>query len=176
MKKLFVLAFAALACISLNAKSPYTVISGSTACFKEDAQAVFVIDYSKATFQHEMTLEEENPAAWEERLALMYEGFTTGFNQNPKKKRLNVATAAEAAKYTMTLHISNIDRKACPTMTWADKTLSIEGTLDVVDNASGEKVCEINIDKYMLGLGSLKVSTRIRDSFNGLGSTVAKVK
>jgi len=176
MKKVLLFAIAALVCGNMGAKSPFSITSGSVSCFKEAETAVFVIDHETATFQHGNTLAEESGDVWGERLSLMNDGFVRGFNEvTSKKKGLQTSLQADNAKYTITLHISNIDRKVCPTLTWADQALKVDGVIDVVDNASGETVCSINVDGFMLGKGTTKISTRITQCFEGLGSKTAKL-
>jgi hypothetical protein len=175
MKKILLLVFSALICAGVSARD-FNVTSGKTTCMKDKgATAIVKIDFTGCTWENEMTLEEFSGEEYAERAVIALDNFIIGFNDSTKG--LKVSAADDNAKYLMTVHITNMDRKqAGSAFVWGQMCLKFAGEVTVVDIATGENVCTIEIDGYKGQRGDFVPNDRIVKGFNELGWKIATLK
>ena len=140
---------------------------GAVACVK--------IDFTGCMWENEKTLEEFSGDDYAERAKTSLDNFIIGFNDSTKG--MKVVESEEGAKYMMTVHILNMDRKQCShSMFWGQMCLKFTGDVTVVDIESGETVCVVEIDGYKGQRGDFEPNDRIVKGFNELGWKIATLK
>lgn len=142
MKKIAVLAGCLLMSVSLFAAKPLKVSNGSTSILKEDAVASWSIDFSSATFEEDESFKDWSGEDYDGRIQSMNDTFFESFNKYSKGLKL---TSDEGAPYQLSFKVDNFERKQGPGM-WGSAYIQVFGTIKITDKASGETVCEIEVD------------------------------
>ena len=151
------------------AGKPLKVKSGDTNFLNETVTAKVVMDYSNATWENKRSYETFCGEEYEERVEQSEAAFITGFNSF--SKTLKMTNAEEETKYTVTVHVLDLERKVFDI---AEFYIRIVGTITVVDNETGEEVCTIEIDK-LKGFASYVPNSRLYSCFQTLGQKLAKL-
>ncbi len=142
MKKTLLLAvcmiFAALSAMA----GKITVEEGDKGILKEDATATFKIDYTNAKWADKGDFKTWSGKDYDSRVKKNTEGFIAAFNKNAKLK----LQESGDAKYSITFHAGDLDRKQKATGMWGQFCTSVSGTMEVVDNATGNVVLKLNVN------------------------------
>ena len=142
MKRLLITAILLLTAASLFAAKPLKVSKGSLDVLREDATATWSIDLSQAAFEKKQSFEAWCEGDYQTRVQLINDSFFESFNKYSKGLKLvNEGTAP----YALTFRVSNFERKQGPGM-WGSMFMRVFGTVEVTDCASGETVCEIEVN------------------------------
>lgn len=160
MKRLaFTLAFL-LGIVMLHAADRVTLVKGDKDIFKTEATAVVVIDDHKTLIDgkdqtadvYYTAQSEEEYAKFIEDLDRAHLSFTTYFNEKKKKNiGMVMADSSDTAKYTLNIKVTTMNVGNAGGMIWGMSRKAggaqIEGTMQLVDNATGETVCEFTFKK-----------------------------
>ena len=151
------------------AGKPLKVSSGSLDFLKEGAVAKLEMDYSNTTWERKKSYEVFCEDAYNDRVEQSAVAVMTGFNN--ASRQLKITDSQEDAKYTITVHVADLERKM-----WdiAELYIRVVGTITVVDNETGEEVCVIEIDK-LKGNASYVPDARLFSCFQTLGMKLAKL-
>ena len=169
MKK-FVTIMALLVISTLTfAGKPLKVKTGDTNFLKETVTAKVQMDYSNTTWEKKRSYETFCGDEYEDRMEQSEVAFIKGFNS--VSKTLKLSNTEEEAKYTITVHVLDLERKVFDI---AEFYIRIVGTITVVDNETGEEVCTIEIDK-LKGDASYVPNSRLYSCFQTLGMKLAKL-
>ena len=152
------------------AGKPLQVKKGTLDFLKDDAIAKVEMDYSQTTWEKKRPYDQFCGDTYEERVSQSQEAFIQGFNS--KSKSLKLTDDDEQVKYTITVHVGDLERKVFDI---ASFYIRIVGTITVVYNETGEEVCTIEMDK-LKGAASYIPNTRLYSCFLTLGQTLAKLK
>lgn len=152
------------------AGKPLKVLSGDIGFLKEDAVAKVEMDYSQATWEKRSSYETFCGEEYEERVEQSKVAFISGFNST--SKTFKVADTEQDTKYTMVVHVNYLERKVFDI---AEFYIRINGTISVVNNETGEEVCQIEINK-LAGSASYVPNVRLYSCFQTLGNKLAKMK
>jgi len=142
MKRLLITAVLLLTTASLFAAKPLKVNKGSLDVLRQDATATWSIDLSKATFEKSQSFEAWCEGDYQTRVQSMNDTFFESFNKY--SKGLKLVNAGEAP-YQLVFTVSNFERKQGPGM-WGSMFIRVFGVIDIIDSASGETVCQIEVD------------------------------
>ena len=150
MKKIILVSAFLLASVSLFAAKPLKVTKGSMDVFKQDAMATWTIDLSEAQFVNNGVFAKENKGdfkTWcegdyDERVRLMNEAFFDAFNMYTTGMEL---VKEGDAPYQVVLKVDKFERSQGPGV-WGSCYISIYGTLNVIDNATGEQILEVAVN------------------------------
>ena len=142
MKRLLLTAVLLLTAASLFAAKPLKVNKGSLDVLREDATATWSIDLSQATFEKKQAFEAWCEGEYQTRVQLINDAFFASFNKY--SKGLKLVNEGEAP-YKLTFKVSDFDRKQGPGM-WGSMFIRVFGVIEIVDCASGETVCEIEVN------------------------------
>ncbi|MDT3366204.1 MAG: hypothetical protein LIQ26_02835 [Bacteroidota bacterium] len=142
MKRLLITAVLLLTTASLFAAKPLKVNKGSLDVLRQDATATWSIDLSKATFEKSQSFEAWCEGDYQTRVQSMNDTFFESFNKY--SKGLKLVNAGEAP-YQLVFTVSNFERKQGPGM-WGSMFVRVFGTIDIIDCASGETVCQIEVN------------------------------
>ena len=142
MKKFLVTAVLLLTAASLFAAKPLKVSKGSLDVLSQDATATWTIDLSKATFEKKQSFEAWSEGDYQTRVQSMNDTFFNSFNKY--SKGLKLVNAGEAP-YQLVFTVSDFERKQGPGM-WGSMFVRVFGTIDIIDCASGETVCQIEVN------------------------------
>lgn len=142
MKKFLVSAVLLLTAASLFAAKPLKVSKGSLDVLSQDATATWTIDLSNATFEKKQAFETWCEGDYQTRVQSMNDTFFNSFNKY--SKGLKLVNAGEAP-YQLVFTVSNFERKQGPGM-WGSMFVRVFGTIDIIDCASGETVCQIEVN------------------------------
>ena len=142
MKRLLITAVLLLTTASLFAAKPLKVNKGSLDVLRQDATATWSIDLSKATFEKSQSFEAWCEGDYQTRVQSMNDTFFESFNKY--SKGLKLVNAGEAP-YQLVFTVSNFERKQGPGM-WGSMFVRVFGTMDIIDCASGETVCQIEVN------------------------------
>lgn len=149
-KALLTLSLLAVSVMSaLGARAvPYKLVFGSIDAFKEDATATFEIVAKDATWEKKQSLKSYFAEDFEKCVVDATESFVIAFNQNSNGLRIN--NEAQDAKYKIVFTATNYH---CSVGTFYKKFVGMWGTMEVFDVATGEKVCELELQGFLLGQG-----------------------
>lgn len=151
MKRILLVSALLLASVSLFAAKPLKVTKGSMDVFKQDVTATWTIDLSEAEFVNNGIFAKENKGdfkTWceddyDERVRLMNDAFFDAFNIYTTGMEL---VKEGEAPYQVVLKVNTFEREQGPGV-MGSCFISIYGTLSVIDNASGESVLEVAVNK-----------------------------
>ena len=160
MKK-FGLFLAFLLCVAgVYAAHPVKLVKGDKAVFRKEAAANVVID------DHTTLIDGKNQTAdvyYGNQSAAEYEkfvvdvdrghaSFITYFNEKRKRNtKLTMAEGDENAAYTLKVNVTSMNVGNAGGMVWGMSRKAggalINGTMQMVDNGTGEVVCEFEFEK-----------------------------
>ena len=160
MKKIVLACMLLLGTVLLHAADPVKMSSGNKAVFEEEAAANVVID------DHKTMIDGKNKPAdvyYGEKSADEYqkfiddvnrghESFITYFNEKRGQKiKLAMTQDNDTAKYTLKVNVTSMNVGNAGGMIWGMSRKAggalINGTMQLVDNQSGETVCEFEFAK-----------------------------
>ena len=142
MKRVLTTTILLLTAASLFAAKPLKVTKGSLDVLREDATATWTIDLSQATFEKKQAFEPWCEGDYESRVQRMNDTFFESFNNYSKGLKL---VNEGSAPYKLTFTVSNFERKQGPGM-WGSMFMRVYGTIEIIEVASGETVCEIEVN------------------------------
>ena len=142
MKRLFTTAILLLTAASLFAAKPLKVSKGSLDVLRQDATATWTIDLSQATFEKDQTFEASYEGDYPALVQSINDTFFASFNKYSKGLKL---VGEETAPYQLVFKVKDFERKQGPGM-WGSMFIRVYGIIDIVDCASGETVCEIEVN------------------------------
>lgn len=152
------------------AGKPLKVKSGNINFLKEDAVAKIEMDYSNTTWEKKNSYKEFCAEEYDGRVEQSGISFIEGFNTT--SKALKLTNSDEEAQYTLVVHVADLERKF---QDIAYFYIRVCGTITVMNNQTGEEVCEIEIDK-LSGSASFVPNDRLASCFKTLGVKLAKMK
>ena len=142
MKRFLTTAILLFTAASLFAAKPYKVSKGSVDVLRQDATATWTIDLSKATFEEKQSFEAWCEDEYQTRVQLMNDAFFNSFNNYSKGLKL---VNEGSAPYKLVFAVSDFEQKQGPGM-WGSMFIRVSGVIDIVDCASGETVCEVEVN------------------------------
>lgn len=160
MKKIvFVLALLT-GCGMLDAANPVTLTKGDVSVFSEDVLACVVIDDHKTIIDgKDQTADvyygEKSSEEYEKFVSDVdrgHESFITYFNEKKKSKtKLTLGDSAEGAAYTLTVNVASMNVGNGGGIAWGMSRKAggalINGTMQLVDNSTGNVVCEFEFER-----------------------------
>jgi hypothetical protein len=179
MKKIMLLCTALFVSVSLFAAKPLKVTAGSLSVLKEDATATWTIDLSEAQFVNNGVFARENKGdfkTWCEddydvRVQLMNEAFFEAFNSY--SNGLKLVNEGEAP-YKVILKVNTFERGQGPGV-MGSCYISVYGTLEVINVATGEKALEIQVNNVK-GDTDFVETDRFPKTMNWLCRDIFKMK
>ena len=172
MKKTLAIVALLLVSSMAFAAKPLKVKSGSADVLKQEGVAVVKMDYSNATWEKKSSYEEFCGEEYEERVAQSLEAIVKGFNSSTKGLTFTQGQKEAEAQYTVTVKVQDMERKMTDIAMF---NIRLSGTITIVDNTTGEEICEIEINKISGG-SSYVPNTRLYSCFETLGTKLAKAK
>ena len=142
MKRFLTTALLLLTTVSLFAAKPLKVNKGNLDVLRQDATATWTIDLSEATFEKKQAFEAWCENDYETRVQGMNDAFFESFNKYSKGLKL---VNDEDAPYKLVFKVSDFERKQGPGM-WGSMFMRVFGTLEIIDCATGETVCELEVN------------------------------
>lgn len=142
MKRFLTTAFLFFTAVSLFAAKPLKVNKGSLDVLRQDATATWTIDLSQATFEKKQSFEAWSEDDYQTRVQGMNDTFFESFNKYSKGLKL---VNEGSAPYKLTFKVSDFEQKQGPGM-WGSMFIRVSGVIDIEDCASGETVCEIEVN------------------------------
>jgi hypothetical protein len=146
---------------------------GNASFLKENASAIVEFDFTKTTWE-----EDEDFKAWcgdqyEKRITAMQQSFVVSFNEN--SKGLKIPESSDGAKYKIIIEVKDLERHQAFTGTWGQGKFSTTAYIKVLEIASNQIVCEIDVD----GFGSGKdydYADGLGKCYKGLAKQLFKLK
>lgn len=160
MKRITLLIIGVISTLGLFAVNPITLVSGDIDRFKQESVANVVIDDHNPTLDRiNKTAEvyykeqsEEKYAAFTSDLERAHLSFRTYFNEKkPSEIKMRFADSHKNAEYTLHIAVSLMSIGFFGVLPRNGGT-AIYGTMELVDNATGETVCTLdfeNVKGYM---------------------------
>ena len=172
MKKfLFMTMIAALLSSGAFAKGSLTVKSG-TNVLKNDATATLTIDFSAAVWEDQGDFKTWSADNYELFVETAQKALTDGINNNSKKFKI---TGRDEAQYTMVYKLSKLEQHQEFSAMWGRLSMYTSGTIEIVDNQSGEVVFAVEVSKQV-GQPDYKTEDRLYKAFEVLGYQLTKLK
>lgn len=169
MKKILTLSALLLASVSLFAAKPLKVSSGSIDVLKEDVTATVTIDLSQATFEGEKDFKTWCEGEYDTRVKLINDSFFEYFNKYSKGMKL----VKDDAPYQLVFAIKKFERKMGAN--FGQFSMKIDGTITIVDKASGETVCQLDVDGIK-GAADFVENDRFPKTMDTLCKEISKLK
>lgn len=140
MKRILTLSALLLASVSLFAAKPLKLSAGSLDVLKENVTATVTIDLSQAMFENEKDFKSWCGDEYDTRVKIINDSFFEKFNKYSKGMQL----VKEDAPYQLLFEIKKFERKMGAN--FGQFSMKIDGTIQIVDKASGETVCQLDVD------------------------------
>lgn len=157
---LFSFALLFMACVAMNAANPVKLKSGDKSLFGEEVTIHVVIDDHKTVIdRRDQTADvyygakgEDEYEKFMDDLDRAHKSFITFFNEKKEANvKATVTETADNAEYTMNVDVALMNVGNAGGMVWGMSRKAggalINGTIQVVDNASGETVCEFEFER-----------------------------
>ena len=156
MKK-FVFVFILLVSAAISNAADFVVLkSGDKAIFTKEATAYVVIDDHKTMIDgKDKTADayygEDEYKQFIDDVDRGHDSFITFFNEKKKNKiKLTMSSSNDNAEYTLKVNVSSMNVGNAGGIAWGMSRKAggalINGTMQLVDNASGETVCEFEFN------------------------------
>ena len=137
---------------------------GNASFLKENVSAIVEFDFTKTTWE-----EDEDFKAWcgdqyEKRITAMQQSFVVSFNENSKGLKIKII-----------IEVKDLERHQAFTGTWGQGKFSTTAYIKVLEIASNQIVCEIDVD----GFGSGKdydYADGLGKCYKGLAKQLFKLK
>lgn len=142
MKRILLTTLFVFTAVSLFAAKPLKVTKGSLDVLRQDATATWSIDLSQATFEKKQSFEESCEEDYQAIVQSINDTFFASFNQYSKGLKL---VNEEEAPYQLVFNVKDFERKQGPGL-WGSMYIRVFGVIDIVDCASGETVCELEVN------------------------------
>ena len=169
MKRILTLSALLLVSASLFAAKPLKVASGSLDVLKEDVSAVATIDLSQAMFEDEKDFKTWCEGEYDTRVKLINDSFFEYFNKYSKGMKL----VKDDAPYQLVFAIKKFERKMGAN--FGQFSMKIDGTITIVDKASGETVCQLDVDGIK-GAADFVENDRFPKTMDTLCKEISKLK
>jgi len=169
MKKILFACAALLLSSSLFAAKPLKVSSGSIDVLKEDVTATVTIDLSQATFEGEKDFKTWCEGEYDTRVKLINDSFFEYFNKYSKGMKL----VKDDAPYQLQFKIKKFERKMGAN--FGQFSMKIDGAITIVDKASGETVCQLDVDGIK-GAADFVENDRFPKTMDTLCKEISKLK
>lgn len=140
MKKILTLSALLLASVTLFAAKPLKLSAGSLDVLKENVTATVTIDLSQATFEDKQDFKTWCEDDYDTRVKIINDSFFEYFNKYSKGMKL----VKDDAPFQLEFTIKRFERKMG--MNFGQFSMKIDGTIKIVDKASGETVCQLDVD------------------------------
>ena len=160
MKRLICMMAILMGGVVAQAADRVKLVKGDKDIFHVEATAVVVIDDHKTMIdRRDQTADvyytskgEEEYQKFVEDLDRAHLSFTTYFNEKKKKAiQMTMADQADDAEYTLKIKVTKMNVGNAGGMIWGMSKKAggaqIEGTMQLIDNATGEAVCEFEFEK-----------------------------
>lgn len=144
MKRILLSLTLLIGCMLTITAGSLAVEEGSAAVLRENANAIFELDFDHCTFERKEDFKAWCGNDYDVRVGLMKDYFTEYFNEY--NKGLKITSDAGSAKYKMVLHIDQFIRKSGE-FYGARSHMRIYGDLTITDLKTNEPVCKIRITK-----------------------------
>lgn len=169
MKRILTALALLLASVSLFAAKPLKVVSGSPDVLKQDVTATFTLDVSQASFENKQDFKSWSGADYDTYVQLMNDSFFQFFNKYSTGMKL----VKEDAPYNVVLDIRLFEEKMG--INFGQFSIKIDGTVSVVDKASGEVVCQMAISG-LKGAADFISADRFPKTMDTLCKEISKLK
>ncbi len=171
---------------ALHAANPVKLLKGDVSVFQQEAVANVVIDDHTTIIDGrgqtaDVYYGEQSAAKYEEFVGDVdrgHESFITYFNEKRKLgTKLTMASADESAAYTLKVNVSSMNVGNAGGAFWGMSRKAggalINGTMQLVDNSTGEVVCEFEFEKVK-GLMSPAFRARVISVYRYLADGLLK--
>lgn len=169
MKRILTVWALLLATVSLFAAKPLKVVNGSLDVLKENVNATFTLDVSQASFENKQDFKSWSGADYDLYVQRMNDSFFQFFNKYSNGMKL----VEEEAPYNVVLDIRLFEEKMGAN--FGQFSIRIDGTVSVVDKASGEVVCQIAI-AGLKGAADFVSADRFPKTMDTLCKSIFKLK
>ena len=169
MKRILTLSALLLASVSLFAAKPLKVSAGSLDVLKTDVTASVAIDLSQATFEEKQDFKTWCENDYDARVKIINDSFFEFFNKYSKGMKL----VKEEAPYQLVFTIKNFERKMGAN--FGQFSMKLFGTINIVDKASGETVCQLDVDGIK-GAADFVENDRFPKTMDTLCKEISKLK
>lgn len=169
MKKL--LLFLLVSFLSANVfavKNKVVVKSGDLSVLKETANTILEMDYNGTTWEDDDDYKEWSGDDYDERVRLSESSFTRKFNATSNGLKIN----GENAKYKIVFKVTNLEQH---TSWFYKQKMSITGTIEVIDIATGKSVLLIDVIQAK-GSADYTMTDRIKKAFADLTERLFMLK
>ena len=146
MKKLVLSLTLLVMSVSAFSATPIKMVAGSAAVFKENATALFEIDAEETTWEKTQSLKRYFAEDFDKCMGDAVEAFVLTFNKSSNGLRIN--NNAQDAKYVIVLKPDNYH---CTVGSFYRKFVLMWSTMQVIDLASNELLCELEVKRCALG-------------------------
>lgn len=173
MKRLFTIVTITLLTSMYCMAGGVKVKEGKAAFLKENACAVVEFDFSKTTWEEKEDFKTWCGDQYEKRLNAIQQSFINSFNEN--SKGLKIVESGNDVKYKILIEIKDLERHQAFTGTWGQGKFSTTAYIKVLEIASNQIVCEIDVD----GFGSGKdydYADGLGKCYKGLAKQLFKLK
>ncbi len=170
-KKLFFAVCMLLVAVTAMAGSKVKVVDGDKSVLKEKATAALTIDYSNARWEVKEDFKTWCGSDYEDRVNKTTAIFVSSFNDNSS----NLKIGNDNAKYDMVFTVTNMERHDSFTGMWGQCKVYVTGTIKIIDKASGNAVCTLQVDKCSGGADFVVTDGMVK-CFKSLAKEVAKLK
>lgn len=169
MKRILTLSALLLASVSLFAAKPLKLSAGSLDVLKENVTATVTIDLSQAMFENEKDFKSWCGDEYDTRVKIINDSFFEKFNKYSKGMQL----VKEDAPYQLVFVIKKFERKMGAN--FGQFSMKIDGTIQIVDKASGETVCQLDVDGVK-GAADFVENDRFPKTMDTLCKEISKLK
>ena len=169
MKKILTLSALLLASVSLFAAKPLKVTAGSLDVLKENVTATATIDLSQAMFEKEADFKTWCEGEYDTRVKIINDSFFEYFNKYSKGMKL----VKDEAPYKLVFTIKTFERKMGAN--FGQFSMKLFGTIDIVDKASGQTVCQLDVDGVK-GAADFVENDRFPKAMDALCKEISKLK
>ncbi|MGM9805764.1 MAG: hypothetical protein ACI3Z7_04930 [Candidatus Aphodosoma sp.] len=181
MKKITITLVALIGTITMYAANPLKLTGGNTSVFRQEATANVIIDDHKATIDRtgktaDVYYGEQSDrkyAAFTSDLDRGHLSFRTYFNdKQPGTIKMKLAESRENTEYTLhiTVRLINIGHFG---VLPKNGGVAISGTMELVDNATGETVCTFEFENVK-GFMAPKFRDRVISTYRYLADYLIK--
>lgn len=160
MKKFAIVLGLLLSVITLHAADPVKLVKGDKSVFRQEVMVnVIIDDHTTVIDRKDQTADvyygNQSAEKYEQFVADVdrgHESFITYFNEKKKSKtKLTMTSANESAAYTLKVKVTSMNVGNAGGMVWGMSRKAggalINGTMQLVDNQTGEVACEFEFAK-----------------------------
>lgn len=174
MKRLLLAVCAILMSAYCFADKAVKVKQGSLECLQESSVAAIEFDFSKTTWEVKVDFKTWCGKDYDKRIELMKSGFVTTFNLSSSGMKIAL-DEAESPKYKILFTVDDLARRPALWGHPGQGKFYVSGKITVVDIATNETVCLLDVDKFGAGIDYTN-DDGLMKCFSGLAKAIFKLK